>query len=286
TAVVAAFGMSTAHADTDNGGGSGHTDALGRVAVAGTQPDWAKPSAEKGAVPAAQVINSRIYLAGQSQDQLAALAKAVTDPASPDYHKYLTPAQVQSQFGATADQIKTVTDWAGGAGLKVVSVGSDWVDVSGTASVVQAAFGTTLANYTAPDGQAHYAPSSAAMIPAKVAGVISGISGLYDTPKLNQPASMTSPATASRPASTTWNTSGCSTYWNEKSAAGIPLPICGYNGSQLRSAYGVSSTGLTGKGTTVAIVDAYGSSTMASDASKYNSQFGQQQFRSGQYREV
>ena len=287
TAVVAAFGMSTAHAQSDDNNGSGHTDSLGRVAVAGSQPEWAKPSTEKGAVPAGQVINSRIYLAGQNQDQMAALAKAVTDPSSPDYHKYLTPAQVQSQFGATADQIKTVTDWAGGAGLKVVSVANGWVDVSGTASVVQAAFGTTLANYTAPDGQAHYAPSSAAMIPAHVASVIAGIDGLYDTPKLNQPASIKAPASAAHPASSSaWDTSGCSTYWGEKSADGIPLQICGYDGSQLRSAYGVAGTGLTGKGTTVAIVDAYGSTTMASDAATYNSQFGQQQFRPGQYREV
>ena len=48
----------------------------------------------------------------------------------------------------------------------------------------------------------------------------------------------------------------------------------------------MGSSGLTGKGATVAIIDAYDSPTMAADAAKYNSQFGQQQFRAGQYREV
>lgn len=287
TAIVAAFGMSTAHAaQSDDNNTSGHTDSLGRVSVAGTQPDWAKPATEKGAVPATQTINTRIFLAGQNQDQMAALAQAVTDPASPNYHKYLTPAQVQSQFGATADQIRTVTDWATSAGLKVDSVGDGWIDASGPASVVQAAFGTTLANYTAPDGQAHYAPSSAAMVPAKVARVIAGISGLYDTPQINRPAAATAAAPAGHPAYSSWDTSGCSTYWGEKTADGLPLPVCGYDSKQLRTAYGVQSTGLTGKGATVAIVDAYGSPTMAADAAKYNSQFGVPQFRSGQYREV
>ena len=282
TAVIAALGMSTAHAQSNDTNG-GSTDSLGRVAIGGTQPAWATPDTEKAAVPASQTISTRVFLAGQNQDSLASLAQSVTDPASPNYHKYLTPAQVQSEFGATAEQIKTVTDWAGGAGLKVKSVGDGYVDLEGSAAVVQAAFGTTLANYTAPDGQSHYAPSSAAKVPAHVAQAIQGISGLYDTPKLNRPATAKAPA-ATRPAAGGFDTSWCSTSWGEKSYSGIPAPICGYDGSQLRSGYGMTS--LTGKGATVAIIDAYQSPSMVKDESTYNSQFGQQQFRPGQYREV
>ncbi|WP_194915783.1 cell wall-binding repeat-containing protein [Catenulispora rubra] len=304
TAVIAALGMSTAHAqgnDTNNG----QTDSLGRVAIGGTQPAWATPATEKAAVPATQTISTRIFLAGQNADQLASMAQSISEPGSANYHKYLTPAQVKSEFGATADQVKTVTDWATGAGLKVTSIGDGYVETSGPASTVQAAFGTTIANYAAPDGQSHYAPSSAAMLPAHVASVISGISGLSDTPTVNKPALATAPAAAkgaagsagatgtakgspaasAHPGSSTFVTSWCSTYWGQQSYAGIPAPICGYDGEQLRSGYGMASSGLTGKGATVAIIDAYLNPNMVSDMQTYNAQFHQQQLRQGQYTE-
>lgn len=48
----------------------------------------------------------------------------------------------------------------------------------------------------------------------------------------------------------------------------VPDVVCGYKPGQYRSAYGVGTTD-TGKGVTVAIIDAYGSSTIASDATRY-----------------
>ncbi|MEY9893465.1 putative cell wall-binding protein [Catenulispora sp. MAP5-51] len=286
TAVIAAVGMSSAQAQSNDTTNNGQTDSLGRVAVAGTQPDWATPATEKAAVPATQTISTRVYLAGQNQGELAALAQEVADPNSDQYHKYLSPSQVQSEFGATAAQVKTVTDWAKSAGLTIKNVADSYVDLQGSAEVVQAAFGTTLANYTAPDGQAHYAPATAARVPAAVAHAITGISGLYDAPKINTPGAVQSPAAATHPASTSFDTSWCSTSWGSKSYDGIPAPLCGYDSAQLRGAYGVASSGLTGKGATVAIVDAYASPTMAQDETTYNNQFHQQQFRPGQYREV
>ena len=291
TAVIAALGMSTAHAQGNDSTNNGQTDSLGRVAIGGTQPAWATPAAEKAAVPATQTISTRIFLAGQNSDQLSSLAQSISDPSSANYHKDLTPAQVKSEFGATADQVKTVTDWAAGAGLKVTSIGDGWVDTQGPASTVQAAFGTTIANYAAPDGQSHYAPSSAAMLPAHVASVVSGISGLSDTPTVNKPALATPGSTAkggSAAAASPAGTSGfvtdwCSNYWGEKTYDGIAARICGYDGSQLRSAYGMASTGLTGKGATVAIIDAYDNPSIAADMQTYNNQFHTQQFRAGQF---
>jgi subtilase family serine protease len=60
---------------------------------------------------------------------------------------------------------------------------------------------------------------------------------------------------------------------------------CGYVPSQYRSAYGVTSTGLTGAGVTVAITDAYASSTMPKDANIYATQHGDAAFTDGQYTE-
>ena len=48
----------------------------------------------------------------------------------------------------------------------------------------------------------------------------------------------------------------------------------GYAPSQIKSAYGVSQLSYTGAGETIAIVDAYGSPTIQSDLSTFDSQFG------------
>jgi subtilase family serine protease len=58
---------------------------------------------------------------------------------------------------------------------------------------------------------------------------------------------------------------------------------------QYQSAYGESSllrSGVTGKGVTVAITDAYASPTMLADAQKYNQVHGQPEFTPGQFRQI
>ena len=89
----------------------------------------------------------------------------------------------------------------------------------------------------------------------------------------------------------------CGTYWGQLTANvegdcktklpnfwGRPLyyDVCGYRPSQLRSAYGVPA-GLTGKGVTVAVIDAYQSPTLLSDANHFAKDSGDPQFAPGQF---
>ena len=64
-----------------------------------------------------------------------------------------------------------------------------------------------------------------------------------------------------------------------------PLAICGYVPQQLRHAYGVTSSGMTGRGQTVAIVDAYDSHTIRGDARHYAKLTGDPVLRPGQFRQ-
>ncbi len=57
--------------------------------------------------------------------------------------------------------------------------------------------------------------------------------------------------------------------------------VCGYRPSQLRSAYGAPAA-LTGKGVTVAIIDAYQSPTLLKDANRYAKDTGDKPFARGQ----
>ncbi|MFG2222989.1 S8 family serine peptidase [Streptomyces sp. NPDC048644] len=84
--------------------------------------------------------------------------------------------------------------------------------------------------------------------------------------------------------------SKCSSFYGEKTAANLPQAYgrtvswepCGYTPAQIRSAYGIKGTGLTGKGTKVAILAALVSPTLLADANTYAAHHGEQPFAPGQ----
>ena len=57
-----------------------------------------------------------------------------------------------------------------------------------------------------------------------------------------------------------------------------PYAVCGYTPTDFRGAYGVTGTGLTGKGATVAITDAYAAPTIRFDANHYATTHGDPAF--------
>jgi subtilase family serine protease len=89
-----------------------------------------------------------------------------------------------------------------------------------------------------------------------------------------------------------WLAGQCSTYYGQKVATNKPKAYgsyqpwtnCGYSPAQVRGAYGVTSA-TTGGGQTVAIVDAYSSPTMLSDANQFATVEGDNPFTAGQYQQ-
>jgi len=272
-----------------------------RQAVAGTHPSWASPAAAVNQVPADTNLSARVYLAGRDPAGLAAYARQVSEPGSASYGRYLTPAQYQQRFGPSAAQVSAVRAWLTGAGLRVTTVTSHYVGVSGTEAAVAAAFGTSLRTYRVA-GTLQRAPQAAVTVPAAVAAAVLTVTGLatsdarlqsdVSTGPAGQPAGLgATPGAAGpmRPAAA--SNADCSRYWDQQVATTLPpaygheLPyvVCGYVPAQLRSAYGVAHSGLTGKGVTIAIVDPGASPTIASDADTYFRRHGLPAFRPGQF---
>ncbi|HEX4790297.1 MAG TPA: S53 family peptidase [Actinospica sp.] len=274
----------------------------GAAAIAGTTPAWATASADRGQVAAGSAVTSTVYLAGRNQAGMKAYAEAVSTPGSAQYHKFLTAAQYQADYGTTAAQTAAVESWLRSAGLKVVSANSHEIVVSGTAAQSEAAYSTTLHNYSVK-GKTYRAPSGDARVPSSVAADVLTVSGLSSMPTYMSPASLinTSQAEAQvtgRQPSMTKSADGsyyigqepCSSYYGQvkdttapalNGTTDNPYVLCGYVPSQLRSAYGI--TGVTGKGVTVAIIDAYGTGDMLADADQYAKNHGDPAFKSGQY---
>jgi len=282
--------------------------------LAGTRPDWAAASADKGATPGGDQLTARVYLAGRDPAGLAAYARAVATPGSSGYDRFLSPAQVQQAFGATPAQVAAVRAWAAGAGLTVVGSDPHYLDVHGAVTAVDRAFGTRLHEYDV-QGRLLKAPDANAVVPAAIAGAVLGVTGLSDdAPTMRDQAepvgSGVGPGAVSegavsegavsevrgkpKPKPGLPTTATCSAYWGQKRVSGAPkgytgtttFDQCSYTPAQLRKAYGVTASGLTGKGATVAIVDAYGSSTMPADANRFAVAHGDKAFRKGQYSEV
>ncbi|MFI1703377.1 S53 family peptidase [Streptomyces griseoruber] len=271
-----ALGIPAAHA----------ADGPARDTLAGTKPAWATAKADKGSTSNSAQLNARVYLAGRNADGLAAYAKAVSDPRSPAYGKYLSAKQAAARFGATTAQVAAVKAWLTAAGLKVTGTTEHYVSVSGDVAAAEKAFGTQLHNYT-KGSKTYRAPSKSASAPAGLDGAVLTVTGLDNAPHKASSKDQLPPPDAvfknSGPFSSYYGSNVASTL-PDAYGTKIPYAVEGYTGKQLRSAYGAG--GYTGKGVRIAITDAYASPTIAFDAATYAKKHGDAAWKTGQLTQV
>jgi subtilase family serine protease len=264
-----------------------------RAAITGTHPAWANESRRVSSSPVANdTVKARVYLASSDPSALAAYAEAVSDPQNPLYGKYLSSDEVRSRFGPGGSAIKEVRSWLTGAGLAVTNVNDrigGYVEVRGSLEAAAQAFGVTFGTYRGPDNRAHRAPEQEASAPTAVASHVLEVTGLDTAPHHMRPYDTLPP-----PNPNYWVAPPCTSWYGQELATGVPpayssahpWQTCGYEPRQIRQVYGVTGSRMTGAGQTVAIVDAYASATMLSDANKYAALTGDPQFKPGQYTEV
>ncbi|MFJ3819899.1 S53 family peptidase [Streptomyces nodosus] len=271
-----AFGIPAAHA----------ADDPGRDTLTGTKPAWATATADRGATPKGTRISARVHLAGRDASGLAAYAKAVSDPASPLYGKYLTPRQAQQRFGASKAQVAAVTSWLESAGLTITDVTPRYIAVTGDASAAAKAFGAQLHNY-AKGSRTYRAPSRTASAPAGLKGAVLTVTGLDNAPhKATHKDQLPPPDDVFKNAGpfSSYHGSNVATTLPSVQGSKIPYAVEGYTGKQLRAAYGAGKR--TGKGVRIAITDAYASPTIASDAATYAKKHGDAGYAKGQLSQV
>ncbi|GHD98073.1 S53 family peptidase [Streptomyces alanosinicus] len=267
-----ALGIPAAHA----------ADSPARDVLKGTKPFWATAKADKGATSNSAQVNAKVYLAGKNAAGLAAYAKAVSDPSSPLYGKYLSAKKVQTRFGATKAQVAAVKSWLTSAGLKVTAVTTHYVAVSGDVAAAEKAFGAQLHNF-AKGSKTYRAPAQAASVPEGLKDAVLTVTGLDNAPHMASHDDTLPP-----PDAVFRNSGPFSSYFGSRTASTlpdaygqkIPYAIKGYTGKQLRAAYGAGK--YTGKGVRVAITDAYASPTIAFDAGTYAQKNGDAAWKTSQ----
>jgi len=131
-------------------------------------------------------------LLGRTSQQREALRRLLAeqqDPASPNYHQWLTPEEFGERFGVSRGDLDRLAGWLRSNGFAVESTarGRSWIVFSGTAGQVKRTFRTEIHRYSV-DGTLHFANAAPPSIPAAFEGLVAGIRGLddfYPEPPLN-----------------------------------------------------------------------------------------------------
>jgi hypothetical protein len=153
-----------------------------RVTLAGRRAGWISPANDEGAVSDDVPLASLSLVLKRAPERQRAFEQLLADqqnPASPDYHRWLTPTGIGERYGATPHDIAAITDWLAAQGLRVDSVSNTRTRIrfSGSARDVAMAFATSFRYYRA-DGAKRIAAASNAAIPAALADVVSSVAGL------------------------------------------------------------------------------------------------------------
>lgn len=159
-------------------------DASHSVVLKGNRNLMARLEDDRGPVGGSERISGMSLVlkgSGAQQAALKQLLEEQRDPASPNYHKWLTPEEYADRFGLSRNDFRIVTSWLESQGFRIdyMARGRNWIGFSGTAGQIKDAFHTEIHRYIA-GGETHYANASDPAIPAALAPVVSLIRGLDD----------------------------------------------------------------------------------------------------------
>lgn len=263
-----------------------------------SSPHWLS-HAKKVATPAtASKVSFGVLLNLRNAAQAQAQVQALSDPSSKTYGQWLTNKQFNASYAPAASDVAAVKSWLSSQGFAVgaTTPSGQYVPATGTTAQVEKAFGTTLGKFSYQGKTVQTNTTSLSLpttTPSAVLASVNGVVGLDQASTLKQPVD-TLPGP---PAGSRYGVQPCSAYYGQKIATDKPsaygkkqpYAVCGYGSKQLQEAYGETypiSQGITGKGVTVAITDAYASPTIAQDAATYAARQGQPAYKKGQFTQI
>jgi subtilase family serine protease len=288
TALVLVVGVSAVVASNGSKNKNTGTSADGTSADGGTSwvpPKWAVPANDVGHADPNTVVTGTVWFAKSSPENLATYATEVGTPGDSKYHKFLSPSDFNSTFSNHADASQAVTQWVQQAGMKVLSQTAQSINVSTTVAEVEKTLSIKIDRFKHA-GRTDLAPTGQPKYPANVGDYISSVTGLTTSSPVNAPKLRTAAGSSAN----------CSSYYGQRVASGADTVapdgskptqlLCGYTVSQLRSAYGITGSNLTGQGVTIAVVDAYASPTIVQDVDRWSAANGLPQLGSDQFKQV
>ncbi|MBY0274892.1 hypothetical protein K2Z84_06100 [Candidatus Binatia bacterium] len=228
---------------------------------------------DRGATQADEGVRV-VFVLRRQRDDLGELALAVSDPASGRYGRHVPVAEIAARYGAAPDVVARVRGFVAGYGA------STDLDVTGT-------FVSTWLSHEQARAMFGDRPSFAPPVPAALDGAVTLVLGTFR----RDDALFVPPR---RPLAERLEGSGSEIWpsWNMGSGTpaacpsshvvdcsngfpnpGPPLAFRSFTPDQLRTAYGIERSGLTGRGRSAVVVE-FGQYVLASDVAAYTGGFG------------
>jgi subtilase family serine protease len=227
------------------------TASEARIDVAGHAPI---PSSD--VVVATPIVTSfDVALSQPNPAALTSYIASLSNPASPNYHHYLTPTEFAAAFGARASTVATVSKYLASYGLHVgsLSKGHIILHVRGLTTNVARAFNARVATVRLRGGALAAQLVSTATLPADIAHDIVGVAGLSSV------VAPTSDAVTSHAVAHAVTESSCAGANDGASATSTtPNLLGGYTLQQEAELYGLNSayaSGYNGTGQSIGIYE-------------------------------
>ncbi|HVJ51830.1 MAG TPA: S53 family peptidase [Aliidongia sp.] len=270
-------------------------------ALAATAP-ISTQAQDLGPVSASTPLTGMVWLKTHNEAQFDAAVASRYDVNSASFHRWMTAEEV-AKFTPSAADVEAVKASLKALGLKVGQVSDDGaaIKVSGSASQLQAAFGTQI-HVKQAAGKSFLATLAEPKYQGAHAELVDSISSLGSVGMrpyyLRQTNLATGAVGLAVPAATNANplaffTDQCFgpqetkklvgengeavTYKGPQYTPNGFTAACGYTAQQVATHYGLDAVyakGWTGKGQTIVIVDAFGSPSITNDANTFNKAMG------------
>lgn len=136
---------------------------------------------------ATQPISVTIALKLSDLAGAESMMQRLVTPGDAMYQKFLTPEQVEAQFGPNDSDVARVIAALSASGLTVQRTTSTTLTATGTPATIEQAFRTSLHQFVMPATAKHpsfefRAAKTAPVVPASVASVVRGVIGLNTNP--------------------------------------------------------------------------------------------------------
>ena len=263
-------------------------------------PLFVRTAPEIGPADPSQAIQITVWLNVHNRQQLDSVAADLYDPTSPQYRAWLGFAQIEADYGPTAQEAKAVMDFLSANNLSIVLADPHnfFIRAQGTVAQVSAAFQVKLHNFNV-NGHVMRANTTDPHVDSAVAPFVHLISGLSNQPSEIVPIQRPTPS-AGQP-STAASTSSPSSFFSSNcfgspvkdvltTNGGLPAATykgnlydstnvggCGYTPPEVHAAYNLTALykeGFDGKGQTIVIFEICNTATIQSDANAFSAQFG------------
>lgn len=138
-----------------------------------------------GPVSTSTMLNMEMSLAPANRAGMEAAARAVSDPDSPDFHRFLSPADVGARFGASTTTVNAAVAYLKSKGMTVTMVADNRMAIlfKGRVGDAESAFATKINRYrniarTTPGPTEFFSYATPPKVPSNFAASVVTVQGL------------------------------------------------------------------------------------------------------------